>query len=53
MGHKVRLIPPCYVKAYAKRGEIDALDAETICEAVQRLTLRCVPVKTIEQQGIL
>lgn len=53
MGHEVRLIPPSYVKAFVKRGKSDALDAEAICEAVQRPTMRFVPVKTIEQQGIL
>jgi transposase len=53
MGHKVRLIPPSYVKPYVKRGKSDALDAEAICEAVQRPTMRFVPTKTIEQQGIL
>lgn len=53
MGHEVRLIPPSYVKAYVKRGKSDALDAEAICEAVQRRTMRFVPVKTIEQQAIL
>lgn len=45
MGHEVRLIPPSYVKAYVKRGKSDALDAEAICEAVQRPTMRFVPVK--------
>jgi transposase len=53
MGHEVRLIPPSYVKAYVKRGKSDALDAEAICEAVQRPTMRFVPTKTVEQQGIL
>lgn len=53
MGHQVRLIPPSYVKAYVKRGKSDALDAEAICEAVQRPTMRFVPTKTVEQQGIL
>jgi transposase len=53
MGHEVRIIPPSYVKAYVKRGKSDALDAEAICEAVQRSTMRFVPVKTVEQQGIL
>lgn len=53
MGHEVRLIPPSYGKAYVKRGKSDALDAEAICEAVQRPTMRFVPVKTVEQQGIL
>jgi len=53
MGHEVRLIPPSYVKAYVKCGKSDALDAEAICEAVQRPTMRFVPVKTVEQQSIL
>ena len=53
MGHEVRLIPPSYVRAYVKRGKSDALDAEAICEAVQRPTMRFVPVKTVEQQSIL
>ena len=53
MGHEIRLIPPSYVKAYVKRGKSDALDAEAICEAVQRPTMRFVPVKTVEQQSIL
>ncbi len=53
MEHEVRLIPPSYVKAYVKRGKSDALDAEAICEAVQRPTMRFVPVKTVEQQAIL
>jgi hypothetical protein len=53
MGHEVRLIPPSYVKAYVKRGKSDALDAEAICEAVQRPTMRFVPIKTVEQQAIL
>ncbi len=53
MGHEVKLMPPSYVKGYVKRGKSDALDAEAICEAVQRPTMRFVPVKTVEQQGIL
>ena len=53
MGHEVRLIPPSYVKAYVKRGKIVGLDAEAICEAVQRPAMRFVPVKTMEQQGVL
>lgn len=53
MGHEVKLMPPSYVKSYVKRGKSDALDAEAICEAVQRPTMRFVPVKTVEQQGIL
>ncbi len=39
MGHEVRLMPPSYVKGYVKRGKSDALDAEAICEAVQRQPL--------------
>ncbi len=53
MGHEVKLMPPSYVKGYVKRGKSDALDAEAICEAVQRPTMRFVPVKTVEQQGVL
>ncbi|MEZ5812465.1 MAG: IS110 family transposase [Rhizobiaceae bacterium] len=53
MGHDVRIMPPSYVKGYVKRGKSDALDAEAICEAVQRPTMRFVPVKTVEQQSIL
>jgi transposase len=53
MGHEVRLIPPSYVKAFIKRGKSDAIDAEAICEAVQRPTMRFVPVKTVDQQAIL
>lgn len=50
-GHEVRLIPPAYVKPFIKRGKTDAADAEGICEAVGRKTMRFVPVKTAEQQG--
>jgi hypothetical protein len=48
VGHKVRLMPAQYVKAYIKRNKHDAADAEAICEAVQRQTMRFVPVKTAE-----
>jgi transposase len=41
---------PSYVKAYAKRGKNDAADAEAICEAVTRLSMRLVPIKSAEQQ---
>ena len=51
--HDVRLMPPAYVKAYVKRGKTDAADAETICEAVTRPTMRFVAVKTVEQQAVL
>ena len=53
LGHEVRLMPAMYVKAYVKRGKSDAIDAEAICEAVTRPTLRFVAIKTEEQQGIL
>jgi len=51
LGHKVRLIPPAYVKPYVKRQKNDAADAEAICEAVTRATMRFVPTKTPEQQS--
>ena len=53
LGHEVRLMPPCYVKPYVKRHKNDAADAEAICEAVTRPTIRFVAVKTVEQQGVL
>jgi transposase len=53
LGHNVKLIPPAYVKPYVKRGKTDAADAEAICEAVTRPTMRFVEVKTPEQQAIL
>lgn len=52
-GHTVRLMPATYVKPYVKRGKSDALDAEAICEAVTRPTMRFVPTKSAEQQSIL
>ncbi len=52
-GHTVRRMPPAYVKPYVKRGKNDAADAEAICEAVMRPTMRFVAVKTPEQQGLL
>jgi transposase len=51
LGHKVRLIPPAYVKPYVKRRKNDATDAEAICEAVTRPNMRFVPTKTPEQQS--
>jgi hypothetical protein len=51
LGHEVRLMPAQYVKAYIKRNKNDAADAEAICEAVLRPTMRFVPVKTAEQQA--
>ncbi len=53
LGHEVRLMPPSYVKPYVKRGKTDAADAEAICEAVTRPTMRFVPIKTAEQQVVL
>ncbi|GMN15053.1 MAG: IS110 family transposase [Qipengyuania citrea] len=53
LGHEVRLMPPAYVKPYVKRGKTDAADAEAICEAVTRPTMRFVAVKTVEQQAVL
>jgi transposase len=53
LGHEVRLMPPSYVKPYVKRGKNDAADAEAICEAVTRPTMRFVPVKSAEQQSVL
>src|SRR6476661_5271094 len=53
LGHAVRLMPPAYVKPYVKRGKTDANDAEAICEAVTRPTMRFVPVKSPEQQAAL
>ena len=53
LGHEVRLMPASYVKPYVKRGKTDAADAEAICEAVTRPTMRFVPVKTAEQQAVL
>ena len=53
LGHEVRLMPPGYVKAYVKRNQNDAADAEAICEAVTRPTMRFVPVKSAEQQAVL
>lgn len=51
IGHDVRLLPPAYVKPYVKRQKNDAADAEAICEAVSRPTMRFVPVKSEEQQS--
>ena len=53
LGHKVRLMPPAYVKPYVKRHKNDAADAEAICEAVTRANMRFVATKTPEQQSCL
>ena len=51
-GHTVRLIAPQFVKPYVKSNKNDAVDAEAICEAVQRPGMRFVPRKSLEQQDI-
>jgi transposase len=53
LGHEVRLMPARYVKPYVKRNKNDMADAEAICEAVTRPTMRFVAIKTREQQGAL
>lgn len=56
LGHKVRLIAPKFVTPYrmsGKRGKNDAADAAAICEALQRPSMRFVPVKSEQQQGDL
>ncbi len=53
LGHDVRLMPPAYVKPYVKRQKNDAADAEAICEAVTRPTMRFVEVKSPEQQSVM
>jgi len=53
LGHEVKLMSPRYVKPYVKRSKNDAADAEAICEAVTRPTMRFVPIKTPEQQSVL
>jgi len=52
-GHEVRLMQPSYVKGYVKRGKTDAADAEAICEAVSRPSMRFVPVKSEDTQALL
>jgi transposase len=53
LGHEVRLMPPAYVKPYVKRNKTDGRDAEAICEAMQRPSMRFVAVKSAEQQAVL
>ena len=50
-GHRIRLIAPAYVKPFVKRQKNDAADAEAVCEAAQRPTMRFVAMKTEEQQA--
>lgn len=51
LGHEVRLLPPQYVKPYVKRGKNDRIDAEAICEAMSRPSMRFVPVKSTDEQA--
>ena len=52
-GHTVKLMAPQFVKPYVKANKTDAADAEAICEAVSRPTMRFVPIKNVEQQAVL
>ena len=52
-GHTVKLMAPQFVKPYVKTNKNDAADAEAICEAVARPNMRFVPIKNVEQQGVL
>ena len=51
LGHEVRLLPSQYVKPYVKRGKNDMADAEAICEAMSRPSMRFVPVRTVQNQA--
>jgi transposase len=53
LGHTVKLMAPQFIKPYVKSNKNDAADAEAICEAVSRPTMRFVPIKNIEQQSVL
>jgi len=53
LGHTVKLMAPQFVKPYVKTNKNDAADAEAICEAVSRPTMRFVPIKNGEQQAVL
>ena len=53
IGHETVLMAPVYVKPYLKRGRNDANDAAAICEAMSRLDMRFVPVKSADQQAVL
>src|SRR5271155_5387985 len=53
MGHRVKLMPPAYVKPYVRRSKNDPVDAEAICEAVGRPNMRFVAVRTVENQAAL
>ena len=51
--HDVRLMPPTYVKPCVNRGKTDAADAEALCKAVSRPTMRFVAVRRVDQQAML
>jgi len=53
VGHRVKLMAPQFVKPYVKTNKNDLADAEAICEAVNRPTMRFVPMKNGEQQAVL
>lgn len=53
LGHTVKLMAPQFVKPYVKTNKNDAADAEAICEAVSRPSMRFVPIKNGEQQAVL
>ena len=53
LGHIVKLMAPQFVKPYVKTNKNDAADAEAICEAVTRPTMRFVPIKNGDQQAVL
>jgi transposase len=53
LGHDVKLMPPAYVKPYVRRHKNDAADAEAICEAVTRPSMRFVEIRSIENQAVL
>jgi transposase len=52
LGHQVRMMPARYVKAYVRRNKNDGRDAEGVCEAMSRPSMRFVPVKSLEQQAV-
>src|SRR5262249_19128320 len=52
IGHEIRIMPPAYVKPYVKRNKNDGRDAEGVCEAMGRPTMRFVPMKSLDQQAV-
>ena len=50
--HEVRIMPPRYVKSYVNRNKNDGRDAEGVCEAMGRPTMRFVPVKSLDNQAV-